>query len=221
VLRQDDAELKQLANKIAITQKAIAENARVSSVRESERNTQAGIERMNREGNALVEEYKRLTARSKNATLSASERTEAESAAKLKLAALQAKQREIKAFIESTRGAVPPQFQARAMEPISTASIGADSSREQWTAVDDKRASLRIAQADPAAIFSVYERLSGRKVIPDKSVAGVTGTFDLETEPHSRSQMMQVLRVTLRDQLNIWITPTPDGNAIATLGPPP
>lgn len=217
LLRRDDAELKQLASQIAEAQKSLAESARISRQRETERSVQAEIDRMNKEGNALVEEFKALTARSKDASLTADQRLESESAAKLKLAAIQAKQREIKAYIASTRGAaVTPESKFRALESQSAAA-GA-SGKEQWTPAE--RVSLRIPQADPATVFSVYERLSGRKVIRDASVAEITSTFDLQTEPCTQPQMMQVLRAMLRDRLNIWVTPTPDGNAIATLGPP-
>ena len=54
-----------------VTQLVFTDLARISRQRESERSVQAEIDRMNKEGNALVEEFKALTARSKDASLSA------------------------------------------------------------------------------------------------------------------------------------------------------
>ena len=106
-LRRDDAELKQLAKTIEEAREASAARKRQAQLNESrlaaEQNARNEIERMNREGNALVGEYKALTALSKDASLNEHERARADADAKLKLAAIQAKQREIQTFIASVR----------------------------------------------------------------------------------------------------------------------
>jgi hypothetical protein len=107
LLRRDDAELKQLAKTIEDARNARAGKERLARLNESrlatEQNARDEIERMNREGNALVNEYKALSARSKDASLDEQERARADADAKLKLAAIQAKQREIQTFISSVR----------------------------------------------------------------------------------------------------------------------
>jgi RNA polymerase sigma factor (sigma-70 family) len=127
-LRRDDAELKRLEQEVAevrrVTQarareRAIAERAETAArqaalaaeIRAADRRTQAEVERLNREGNALVVRYKELTAQAKEVAWSAEERTKAEAAAQATLAEVKAKQREIKEFLASTQAALAPQMQ--------------------------------------------------------------------------------------------------------------
>ncbi|MEO7413509.1 MAG: sigma-70 family RNA polymerase sigma factor [Opitutaceae bacterium] len=124
MLRRDDAELQRLAQrgaeaKIALEENArrIAEaNARAAQVKEVQQNVQAEIARMNREGNALVEEYKLLLEKSKDPSLTAESKTAAVADAAEKMKAIQMKQREVQAFMESHGVASP--FTGRSASPL-------------------------------------------------------------------------------------------------------
>jgi RNA polymerase sigma factor (sigma-70 family) len=217
-LRRDDAEFKQLAAKIAAAQQANSARVRAAQTADRSRNVQAEIDRMNREGNALVEEYKALQSRAKSASLPAGERSQADLDVKLKLAAIQAKQREIQAFIAANRGATAEPGAGRS-EYRSLSLSGSNASREEWTPVDDTRVSVRIPQADANTIISAYERVTGRKIIRDPATANKKGSFDLEIEPSTAAEMGQRLRAALLKNLDIVIEPKGDGTWIARPGP--
>lgn len=107
MLRRDDAELKRLVEDAAEAKKRIEENARLAQVRENQRNVQAEIDRMNREGNALVAEYRVLSQAAKNASLTVEEKEKELAYAQQKLEAIKAKQREVNAF-KASHGLGPP-----------------------------------------------------------------------------------------------------------------
>lgn len=114
-LRQADVELQQLAQAVTEVRRQNEEAARAARTRaaqdrrrtleaqiqEQDHLLQSEVDRMNQEGNALVKEYKELTLRAKELTGDA--RVAADAAAKGKIEEIQAKQREIKAFIEKAR----------------------------------------------------------------------------------------------------------------------
>jgi outer membrane protein len=60
------------------------------------------VEKMNKEGNALVDEYKNLQEQSTNAALSADAKTKAQNDAQKKLQEIQQKQNEIRTFIQNS-----------------------------------------------------------------------------------------------------------------------
>jgi RNA polymerase sigma factor (sigma-70 family) len=109
LLRRDDAELQRLAQRGAEAKQTIEENARrtaeanarAAQAKELQRSVQAEIDRMNREGNALVEEYKLLLEKSKDPLLTAESKAAAVSVAAEKMTAIRMKQREVQAFMES------------------------------------------------------------------------------------------------------------------------
>jgi hypothetical protein len=117
MLRRDDVELQQLALSVAEAQHASQEKARQAQLHaaqnrrrqletdllEKDRLAKLEVERLNREGNALVGEYKELAKRAKEPSLTGEARVQAEVAVKAKLAAIQAKQREVQDFIKATR----------------------------------------------------------------------------------------------------------------------
>jgi RNA polymerase sigma factor (sigma-70 family) len=217
-LRRDDTEFKQLAEKIAAVQRVNSERARSALVADRSRSVRAEIERMNLEGNALVEQFKALNTRAKDTSLSAAERTQAEGATKLKLAEIQAKQREIKAFIAANAAAAPESDHGQSR--LRTLGVSSGSAAlEQWTPADDTHVSLRIPQADVDAIISVYERVTGRKIIRDPSIAREKRTFDLQVEPSTAAQLGQRLRVALLKNLDVVIEPKGDGTWVARPGP--
>jgi RNA polymerase sigma factor (sigma-70 family) len=110
MLRRDDLELKDLAQKAAEAKKANEESLRLARDRDHKANAQAELDRLNREGNALVEEYKDLSEKSNNPSLSPEAKTVARAAAERKLDAIKLKMREAKAYSESARaaGLLPP-----------------------------------------------------------------------------------------------------------------
>jgi RNA polymerase sigma factor (sigma-70 family) len=72
LLRRDDVEFKQLAQGVAEAQKTQAENARLTRLQGTQRtwqeNAEAEIQRLNREGQMLVDDYKALVAQSEDAS---------------------------------------------------------------------------------------------------------------------------------------------------------
>lgn len=126
-LRHDDAELKQLSQRIAEVKKASEEKARTARLREqanaaarlpylmsaakelhdriieTDTNTQAEVDRLNKEGNALVIAFKDLIDRSRNASLTDDERAAAKAASAARFAEIQAKQKEIKDLVAHVR----------------------------------------------------------------------------------------------------------------------
>lgn len=80
--------------------KTVEQNAKIQA---DDQKAQEEVEKMNKEGNALVEEYKSLNDQSNNPALSADAKTKAQGAAQQKLEAIQNKQREVQTFIQNTR----------------------------------------------------------------------------------------------------------------------
>lgn len=116
LLRQDDVDLKQLAARTVEVKRARNEKVRVARartedrskelrewLREQDRLAQEEVDRMNREGNGLIVDYKRFSAQAKDASLAAEVRANADAAAKAKLEEIQTKQATVKAYIEETR----------------------------------------------------------------------------------------------------------------------
>lgn len=116
MLRRDDVELRQLEQRVVDIKAANVEKMRRANasalnrrkeledeIREKDRLTQVEVDRMNREGNKLVEEYKALSSRAKDGTITAEERAQAEAGSKAKLDEIRAKQREVQDFITNTR----------------------------------------------------------------------------------------------------------------------
>ncbi len=125
MLRHDDVELKQLAERAVEIKKANAEKARLTQartqdlrnafadqIRADDQRAQQEIDRMNREGSKLVEEYKVLFDRSKDVSLSAEARAQAEAEGKAKLEEVKRTRDEIRAFSENTREALTQRVDA-------------------------------------------------------------------------------------------------------------
>lgn len=124
MLRRDDLELKQLEQRVAKVKKANEERTRLASaaarvrqqfydrIRADDARAQQEIDRLNREGNALVNDYKALVAKSKDAAQTPEARAEAEAAAKAKLDVIKLKQQEIQAFTQNVRKALAQRVEA-------------------------------------------------------------------------------------------------------------
>jgi DNA-binding Lrp family transcriptional regulator len=243
-LRRDDAEYQRLAQRVAEAQKASAENTRLARQRDAAGELQARIDQLNREGNALVLEYKWLADRSMNPALTASARAQAEMAAKQKLTAMQMKQQEIQALISSARASLPPDFQSKMAEspqfyatsqsvPGSitsssrkpddlTGDSSASPSELAYGMLDDNgrvTVSILPQETNLAATLSAYERFSGSKIVRDPSLADVHGTLSLQAASVSREDAARILQNALR-VINVVLEPAPDGTFIAKLGPP-
>jgi outer membrane protein len=101
---------------------------------------------MNKEGNALVEEYKTLNDQSNNPALSADAKSKAQEAAQKKLESIQGKQREVQTFIQNTRNSLGQRlntFRSLMLEEISK--VAADVAKR-------KGATLLFDKAGPTAI---------------------------------------------------------------------
>lgn len=110
-LRRDDGELKRIEQQVAEVKRANEEKARLAQARERDRERELGawldaqtriaqveIDRLNREGNELVEHFKKLAAQAEDTALAAEARAEADTAAKGKMEEIKAKQREVNTF---------------------------------------------------------------------------------------------------------------------------
>jgi outer membrane protein len=99
--------------------KTVEQNAKIQA---DDQKAQEEVEKMNKDGNALVEEYKSLNDQSNNPALSADAKTKAQAAAQAKLEAIQGKQREVQTFIQNTRNSLSQRlnnYRAVALEEIS------------------------------------------------------------------------------------------------------
>jgi RNA polymerase sigma factor (sigma-70 family) len=116
MLRRDDLELKQVELRVAELKTANEERKRQAQlrtqdarqqfydkVRADEALAQQEVERMNREGQMLTDEYKDLVAKSKDTSLAPEARTQAEEAAKNALEVIKQKQQAITSFMENVR----------------------------------------------------------------------------------------------------------------------
>lgn len=119
------------------------QNAKLTS---DDQKAQEEVEKMNKEGNALVEEYKSLADQSSNPTLSTDAKSKAQDAAQKKLEQIQAKQREIQTFIQNTRNALGQRlntFRSLMLEEIGK--VASDIAKR-------KGATILIDKAGPTAI---------------------------------------------------------------------
>jgi outer membrane protein len=123
--------------------KTLEQNAKIQA---DDQKAQEEVEKMNKEGNSLVEEYKTLNDQSNNPALSAEAKGKAQDAAQKKLEAIQTKQREVQTFIQNTRNTLGQRlntFRSLMLEEISK--VAADVAKR-------KGATLLFDKAGPTAI---------------------------------------------------------------------
>jgi len=117
--------------------KTLEQNAKIQA---DDQKAQEEVEKMNKEGNGLVEEYKALNDQSNNPALSAEAKSKAQDAAQKKLEGIQNKQREVQTFIQNTRNSLGQRlntFRSLMLEEISK--IAADiAKRKGGTILLDK-----------------------------------------------------------------------------------
>lgn len=105
---------------------------------------QEEVDRMNKEGNVLVEEYKAATDKSTNPALTAEAKSSAQNEAQKKYAAIQQKQQEVQTFIQNTRNSLQQRMQtykALILEEIS---------KTATTVAQRKGATLLIDKSGPS-----------------------------------------------------------------------
>ena len=99
--------------------KTVEQNAKIQA---DDAKAQEEVDKMNKEGNALVEEYKSLNDQSNNPTLTTEAKAKAQNEAQKKLEAIQTKQREVQGFIQNTRNSLGQRlntFRSLMLEEIS------------------------------------------------------------------------------------------------------
>ena len=82
-----------------------------AKLRADEQKAQEEIERMNKDGNALVDEYKGLSDQSNNPALSADAKTKSQNEAQKKLEEIQRKKNEISTFAQNTQRSLQQRLQ--------------------------------------------------------------------------------------------------------------
>src|SRR5882672_4132764 len=99
--------------------KTVEKNAQLQA---DDQKAQEEVDRMNKEGNGLVEEYKSLNDKAGNPALTAEAKSSAQNEAQKRLEAIQNKQREVQTFIQNTRNSLQQRMQtykALILEEIS------------------------------------------------------------------------------------------------------
>ncbi len=93
-----------------------------SQLQADDAKAQEEVDRMNKEGNGLVEEYKALNDKAGNPALTAEAKASAQNEAQKKLGSIQQKQQEVQTFIQNTRNSLQQRMQtykALILEEIS------------------------------------------------------------------------------------------------------
>jgi outer membrane protein len=88
--------------------KTLEQNAKIQA---DDQKATEEVDKMNKEGNALVEEYKSLSEKSNNPALTADAKEKAQADAQKKFEEIQRKQQEIQQFIGQTRQSLAQRFQ--------------------------------------------------------------------------------------------------------------
>jgi len=123
--------------------KTLEQNAKIQA---DDQKAQEEVEKMNKDGNVLVEEYKALNDKSNNPALSAEAKGKAQDEAQKKLQEIEGKQREIQTFIQNTRNTLGQRlntFRSLMLEEISK--LAAEVAKR-------KGATLLFDKAGPTAI---------------------------------------------------------------------
>ncbi|MBM3864985.1 MAG: OmpH family outer membrane protein, partial [Verrucomicrobia bacterium] len=123
--------------------KTVEQNAKIQA---DDQKAQEEVERMNKEGNVLVEEYKNLSEQANSPALSPEAKSKAQNEAQKKLEQIQNKQREVQSFIQNTRNSLSQRlntFRGLMLEEIAKVA----------TELAKKRgANLLLDKAGPTAI---------------------------------------------------------------------
>ncbi len=89
--------------------KTLEQNAKIQA---DDQKAQEEVDKMNKDGNAIVEEFKSLNEQASNPALSNDAKTKAQADAQRKYEQIQAKQNEVRGFIQNTRNSLQQRLQA-------------------------------------------------------------------------------------------------------------
>jgi hypothetical protein len=78
---------------------------------------------------------------------------------------------------------------------------------------------LSLPDADLSTIFSAYQIYSGRRVVPDPSIAGIRRPVRVIADGITREEAMELIRATLLREVNVVLESRPDGTLLAKRGP--
>ena len=131
--------------------KTVEKNAQLQA---DDQKAQEEVEKMNKEGNSIVEEYKALKDKANNPALTNEAKNAAENEAQKKLASIQSKQNEVQTFIQNTRNSLQQRMQtykALILEEISKTAITVSQRKGATLLVDKSGPSLFLI---PNVIYS-------------------------------------------------------------------
>ncbi|MBI5771333.1 MAG: OmpH family outer membrane protein [Verrucomicrobia bacterium] len=136
--------------------KTLEQNAKLQA---DDQKAQEEVDKMNKEGNSLVEEYKALNDQSTNPTLTADAKAKAQNDAQRKLEAIQQKKNEIGTFVQNTRNSIQQRlqtFRSLMLEEISK--VVADVAKKKGaTLVLDKSGPTFIGISNLVYADAAYE----------------------------------------------------------------
>jgi outer membrane protein len=136
--------------------KTLEQNAKLQA---DDQKAQEEVDKMNKEGNALVEEYKALNDQSTNPTLTVDAKAKAQNEAQRKLEAIQQKKNEIGTFVQNTRNSIQQRlqtFRSLMLEEISK-TVGDVAKKKGSTLVLDKSGPTFIGISNLVYADAAYE----------------------------------------------------------------
>ncbi|MSU66337.1 MAG: OmpH family outer membrane protein [Opitutus sp.] len=123
--------------------KTVEQNGKIQA---DDQKAQEEVDKMNKEGNGLVEEYKALADQSTNPALSAEAKSKAQNEAQKKMEGIQQKKTEIATFIQNTRNSLQQRLQSfRSLMLEEISKLAADVAKR-------KGATLLLDKAGPTGI---------------------------------------------------------------------
>ena len=131
--------------------KTIEKNAQLQA---DDQKAQEEVDRMNKEGNSLVEEYKALNDKAGNPALTAEAKSSAQNEAQKRLASIQQKQQEVQTFIQNTRNSLQQRMQtykALILEEISKSATTVAQRKGTTLLIDKSGPSLFLI---PSVVYS-------------------------------------------------------------------
>jgi len=131
--------------------KTVEKNAQLQA---DDQKAQEEVDRMNKEGNGLVEEYKALNDKTSNPALTPEAKSAAQNEAQKKFEAIQNKQREVQTFIQNTRNSLQQRMQtykALILEEISKTATAVAQRKGATLLIDKSGPSLFLI---PSVVYS-------------------------------------------------------------------
>jgi outer membrane protein len=168
--------------------KTVEKNAQLQA---DDQKAQEEVDRMNKEGNGLVEEYKALNDKVTNPALTAEAKSSAQNEAQKKFEAIQNKQREVQTFIQNTRNSLQQRMQtykALILEEISKTATTVAQRRGSNLLIDKSGPSLflipSVVYSDPA--FDITDDIA-KEINKDRPAGSPTAPAPAASAPASGS----------------------------------